>query len=62
MRNNYYVLVNPDNPNYLINKGTTITDVYAIYKETCLNLQDTTLELEHCKRNFNILEEVKILI
>ncbi|XP_027851398.2 nucleoprotein TPR-like isoform X1 [Aphis gossypii] len=49
--------VNPDNPNYLIKKGTTITDVYAIYKETCLNLQDTTLELEHCKRNFNILEE-----
>ncbi|XP_025205590.1 nucleoprotein TPR [Melanaphis sacchari] len=49
--------VDPDNPNYLIQKGTTITDVYAIYKETCLNLQDTTLELEHCKRNFNILEE-----
>lgn len=49
--------VNPDNPNYLIHKGTTITDVYAIYKETCLSLQDTTLELEHCKRNFNILEE-----
>ncbi|XP_022171411.1 nucleoprotein TPR-like isoform X3 [Myzus persicae] len=49
--------VNPDNSNYLIHKGTTITDVYAIYKETCLSLQDTTLELEHCKRNFNILEE-----
>uniref|UniRef100_A0A2S2PQR5 NUA/TPR/MLP1-2-like domain-containing protein n=2 Tax=Schizaphis graminum TaxID=13262 RepID=A0A2S2PQR5_SCHGA len=49
--------VNPDTPNYLIQKGTTITDVYAIYKETCLNLQDTTLELEDCKRNFNILEE-----
>eukprot|EP00102_Acyrthosiphon_pisum_P012409 XP_008181542.1 PREDICTED: nucleoprotein TPR [Acyrthosiphon pisum] len=49
--------VNSENPNYLIHKGTTITDVYAIYKETCLSLQDTTLELEHCKRNFNILEE-----
>lgn len=59
MQKNIYVLVNPDNSNYLIHKGTTITDVYAIYKETCLSLQDTTLELEHCKRNFNILEEVR---
>lgn len=56
----YNVLVNTNDSNYLIHRGTTITDVYAIYKETCLNLQATTRELEESKRNFKILEQVKI--
>jgi hypothetical protein len=54
-----FILVDKENSNYLIHRGTTITDVYAIYKETCLNLQDTTRELENSKRNFNILKQVK---
>lgn len=54
-----FILVDTENSNYLIHQGTTITDVYAIYKETCLNLQDTTRELENSKRNFNILKQVK---
>lgn len=43
----------------MIKKDTTITDVYAIYKETCLDLQARTEELEHSQRDFKILEQVK---
>lgn len=57
--NAIFILVNTGTSNYLIHQGTTITDVYAIYKETCLNLQDTNRELENSKRNFNILKQVK---
>lgn len=57
----FNVLVNTNDSNYLIHRGTTITDVYAIYKETCLNLQVTTQELEESKRNFKILEQVTTL-
>lgn len=53
-----YVLVKPETSNYLIHKDTTITDVYTVYKETCLNLIDTTKELEKSKSDFNILHQV----
>lgn len=46
------------NPDYIIKKGTTITDVYAIYKETFKQLQDTTEELKQSKINFKLLEQV----
>jgi len=41
-------------------KGTTITDVYAIYKETCLKLQIANEELENSKRNFQFLNQVNL--
>lgn len=56
-----YVLANAASSNYLIHRGTTITDVYAIYKETCLDLQAKTQELEESKRNFMLLEEVILI-
>lgn len=49
----------PDTLNQVIKKDTTITDVYAIYKETCLDLLARTEELEHSQRDFKILEQVK---
>jgi len=52
-------IVDPDTSgNYFIKQGTTITDVYAVYKETYSNLQTVTLELEESKRNFDILQQV----
>ncbi|VVC26804.1 Major intrinsic protein, conserved site [Cinara cedri] len=49
--------IHGDTSNYLIHKGTTFTDIYAIYKETCLNLQSVTEELEKSKDDFRILEQ-----
>ncbi|XP_050441789.1 nucleoprotein TPR-like [Adelges cooleyi] len=49
--------VNQDNTNYVINKETTITDVYAIYKDTYNQLQDTIEKLERSELNFKILNQ-----
>lgn len=54
-----YVLVNPDTSNHLIKRGTTITDVFAIYKETYKQLLTTKEDLEHSQLNFDILNQVR---
>ncbi|XP_050525478.1 nucleoprotein TPR-like [Daktulosphaira vitifoliae] len=49
--------VHSDNTNFIIKKGTTITDVYAIYKETYKQLQDTIEKLELSDFNFKLLKQ-----